>query len=809
MVTRFVLAVAGLCCLGAAPRPNVVLIVADDLGRGDLGCYGATKIATPNIDRLAREGVRFTDAHSTCAVCQPSRYAILSGTYYFRCKRKPNQLYFHDGQLTLPAVLQPAGYRTAAFGKWHLGFGRSDTLDYNGELKPGPLEVGFDDFFGTPVTHNEPPFVYVEDHHVVGLDPSDPIQIVPAKETKEGWGHGISTGGRKAHEARPVETIDLVLADKAAAWIAGQPAVPPFFAYVAFLAPHVPIAPAKEFQGTSRAGAYGDYVQQLDKCVGRVLEALERQGLSDDTLVIFTSDNGGLAHADALAAGHRTNGDLLGQKTDVWEGGHAIPLVARLPGRIPAGQTCDRLVGLVDLMATIAAFCDVPLPPDAAPDSIDQSSLFERPQSPAVREELVLHGVGGFGLRSHNYVYLPRPGSMGLTVPISRTTADARPFGQPWKSLGFEADGVSADGVITSDAPADQLYDLAADPRQRKNIVLEQPDRAKALRTRLEALGPVQPKLPAAALPEGPAEALKPAAVRRPTVADVRYGNHPRQLLHLWQAEAKNGASTPVVVFIHGGGWVGGDRMSGIDTLLEPLLAAGISVASVEYRLLVDAMREGVSPPVMAPMHDAARAVQFIRSKAAEWRIDPEKLAVAGGSAGGCTSLWLAFHDDLADPRAADPVARLSTRPACAAVINAQTSLDAVQMKEWIPNSYYGGHAFGILKQATVDPPVAEAGKFGMDFRAFLARRNELLPLIEKFSPHALVSPGDPPVYLFYRHAPAPGQAVDDPTHSANFGVKLAERCRELGVPCEVVHPETVNPVHADVTTFLIRFLRL
>ena len=161
-------------------KPNILLIVADDLGYGDVGCYGATRIKTPNIDRLAGEGVRLTDAHSPAAVCQPTRYAILSGTYFLRAKRQGQQtLYFHEGQVTLPGLLKSAGYRTAAIGKWHLGFGRGGEPDYNGELKPGPLEIGFDYFFGCPRTHNEPPFVFVENHLMVGLDPADPIRIVP------------------------------------------------------------------------------------------------------------------------------------------------------------------------------------------------------------------------------------------------------------------------------------------------------------------------------------------------------------------------------------------------------------------------------------------------------------------------------------------------------------------------------------------------------------------------------------------------------------------------------------------------------
>jgi arylsulfatase A len=199
-------------------KPNIVFILADDLGYGDVGCYGAARIETPRIDRLARDGVRFTDAHSVAAVCNPSRYSILSGTYLWHAQRKNDySLYFHDGQVTLPALLKSAGYQTAALGKWHNGFGRNGDPDWNGELKPGPLEIGFDYFFGTPRTHNEPPLVFVENHHVIGLDPADPIRIDKTKGP-----HGEMLGGAKAAAARPDERIDFILAEKAATFLSQQ-----------------------------------------------------------------------------------------------------------------------------------------------------------------------------------------------------------------------------------------------------------------------------------------------------------------------------------------------------------------------------------------------------------------------------------------------------------------------------------------------------------------------------------------------------------------------------------------------------------
>lgn len=466
-------------------QPNILLMVADDLGYGDVGCYGATKIQTPNLDRLAAAGVRMTDAHAPAAVCQPTRYAILSGAYFLRAKRQGQYtLYFHEGQVTLPGLLKAAGYRTAALGKWHLGFGRGADPDYNGELKPGPLEIGFDYFFGTPRTHNEPPFVFVENHRVVAIDPADPIRIIAAKDTKEGWGHGISTGAAAAHAARPVEQIDLILAEKASQFIA-QKSPAPFFLYLAFLAPHVPIAPAAEFQGTSQAGRYGDYVQQLDACVGKVLAGLEEQEHSKDTLVIFTSDNGAVLHRDALEAGHRVNAALLGQKTDAWEGGHRVPLIARWPGRIPAGTQGTQLFGLTDLMATLAAAAGVALPEGAAPDSLNQLPVLTDPaHAPAVRSEFLMQGTGGFALRQDDWVFLPKQGSLGMTVQ----SPPGPPWGQPWNRLGLKTSDVDEKGRIKPEAPPVQLYHLESDLGQTTNVSTSEPQRVEAMQKRLSKL---------------------------------------------------------------------------------------------------------------------------------------------------------------------------------------------------------------------------------------------------------------------------------------------------------------------------------
>jgi acetyl esterase/lipase len=300
----------------------------------------------------------------------------------------------------------------------------------------------------------------------------------------------------------------------------------------------------------------------------------------------------------------------------------------------------------------------------------------------------------------------------------------------------------------------------------------------------------------------GTQAALHAAPAPRPTLADVSYGPHPKQVLHFWKA--KSNKPTPLLFEIHGGGWIGGGRMSGLAGLLDPVLAAGISVVSIEYRFLGEAAQDGVTPPVKGPMDDAARALQFVRSKADEWGIDKRRIVASGSSAGACTALWLAFHDDLADPKSNDPVARESTRLLAAAVNQPQTTLDPQQMSAWMPNSFYGGHAFGIIQGAKGQPPVLVAGKFQQDFKAFSARRDELLPLIKQYSPYYLATADDPPVYLIYKEAPALGQPQKDPTHSANFGVKLQERLRELKVDCELVYPGAPDVRHETLSAFVI-----
>jgi arylsulfatase A-like enzyme len=390
-----------LAASGSLQKPNIVLILSDDVGYGDIGCYGAKLPRTPHIDGLAQCGRRFVDAHSDASVCTPSRYAVLSGMYAWR--RRDAQilpgdaaLLFADHQVTLPSLLKQAGYKTGCVGKWHLGLGRGE-IDWNKEIAPGPREVGFDYSFIMPATADRVPCVYLENQRVVGLDPKDPIRVDYKKlvgdeptghdepyllKMKLSEGHdgtivdgisriGFMTGGKSALWVD--EKMAATLAGKATAFIDANHEQP-FFLYLATSDIHVPRVPNEQFAAKSLCGVRCDVIEQLDWTVGQVLENLEKHRILDNTLILFTSDNGpvvddGYADGSVEALhGHTPSGQLRGGKYSLYEGGTRVPFIAFWRGHIPTGVS-DAVISQTDLLASIAAFAGVALPQGSSFDS--------------------------------------------------------------------------------------------------------------------------------------------------------------------------------------------------------------------------------------------------------------------------------------------------------------------------------------------------------------------------------------------------------------------------------------------------------
>lgn len=427
------------------PPPNIILILADDIGYGDLGCYGATQVRTPNLDRLAHEGARFTDAHATASVCTPTRYALLTGRYAWRqpgtgIAPGDSPLLINPSSVTLASQLKAAGYATGLVGKWHLGLGTT-TPNFNADLKPGPLELGFDYAFFIPATGDRVPCVFVENHRVVGLHPADPIAVSyhqrigsePTGAERPEWlkikgdrNHsdsivngvsriGFMTGG---HRARWVdETIADTLTRRAVTFIEERPKARPFFLLLTTHDIHEPMVPAPRFRGTSGCGWRGDVIHQLDWTVGEILATLERLGLAQDTLVIFSSDNGGAIKdtyddgTNALHARQSPNGTWRGIKGQLYEGGHRVPFLARWPRQIPAGHTSSALLGLVDLLPTFAALAAQPLPSNAVLDGVNLLPVLRASPGATGREQLVLQGNGPspLALRVGPWKYIERP----------------------------------------------------------------------------------------------------------------------------------------------------------------------------------------------------------------------------------------------------------------------------------------------------------------------------------------------------------------------------------------------------------------
>lgn len=427
-----------------ASKPNIIVIVTDDLGYGDLSCYGATKIHTPNVDRLANEGLRFTEAFAPASTCTPSRYGLLTGDYAWRQKAKKTTILDGDaplaiqpGSFTLPEMLRHAGYTTGIVGKWHLGLGDGVTpVNFNKDIKPGPLEVGFDYSYIIPATVDRVPCVWIHNHRVVGLDPKDPISVsyrtnisddptglqrpdllkVPADKQHSGTiVDGISRIGymKGGHAARwKDEQLAKTLVAKSEAFIE-QHKSNPFFLYIGMFEPHVPRTAEKPFVGSSQCGIRGDVIEQIDWETGAIMDTLKRLHLTDNTLVLFTSDNGPIFfdgyydHSKQDANGHKPAGGLRGWKYLVYEGGTRVPFIAYWPGKVPKGVT-HQMFNLTDVLATCAKLTGQKLPANAGLDSLNQLPVLLGKTHKSLRKIDIQQGISGsMAIREGNWKYIP------------------------------------------------------------------------------------------------------------------------------------------------------------------------------------------------------------------------------------------------------------------------------------------------------------------------------------------------------------------------------------------------------------------
>ncbi len=478
---------AAPAALAAERPPNIVVILADDVGYGDVSCYGATRVHTPNIDRIAQDGLRFTSGYCSASVCTPTRFSMLTGRYAFRQPgtgiAPPNATaLIQPGTVTLASLLHDAGYATAIIGKWHLGLGSGQQPDWNGELNPGPLEIGFDYCFMFPTTNDRVPSVYVENHRVVNLDPADPITVSNTNpdgqpdgialrdQLRMDWSHGHNNtvhngigrigfmSGGKAALWRDEDLADKWV-EKSTAWIA-QHKDKPFLLVLTPHDVHVPRMPNERFQGATPMGYRGDAIAELDWTVGQILDELDRQGLTDNTLVIFSSDNGPVLDdgykdgAIEMLGDHKPAGPFRGGKTTVYEGGTRVPLLVRWPGHVQPGVS-DQMVCTIDLPASLGALVGTTTLPDGAcPDSFN-----------------VLGALLG------------EPGAVGRDHLVQQDNSGKFHFGLrvgDWKLVVHHKTAKSQEAV--------ELYNLADDPGETHDMAAEHPERVQKLNTLLNQI---------------------------------------------------------------------------------------------------------------------------------------------------------------------------------------------------------------------------------------------------------------------------------------------------------------------------------
>lgn len=467
MKSLFLFVLLSLLAIPAyAAKPHILFILVDDFGYGDAACFNPdSKIETPNINRLAKEGMRFTDAHAAGPLCHISRYGLLTGRYPFRTNvgvwgRQP---VIEEGRTTIASFLKSQGYRTNMVGKWHLGF---DEKGYDKPLRGGPADRGFDTFFGIRASTDIPPYFYIRGHNAV----EPPTDTIAANNT-EGWSPIQGEFWRAGGIAPNLKLKDVLpkFTDEAIGVITSHSkshADAPMFLYLAYPAPHTPWLPSKEFAGTSKAGMYGDFSAMVDHEVGRVLKELEKSKLADDTLVIFSSDNGPTWYEkDVKKFGHASVGPLRGMKADAWEGGHRVPFIVRWPGNVKPGATSRQMICFTDVMATFAGIVGAELPKGAGPDSFDFSQVLlgEQSDDQPVRKSIVIRAGGPLmTVRIGDWKLINGLGSSGFSKP---------------KKIPFEKGG-----------PRGQLYNLADDLGEQNNLYLKRPDKVAELLAELKRI---------------------------------------------------------------------------------------------------------------------------------------------------------------------------------------------------------------------------------------------------------------------------------------------------------------------------------
>ncbi|TWT97390.1 sulfatase family protein [Neorhodopirellula pilleata] len=462
----------------ASGQPNIVLILVDDMGYGDAKCYNPeSKIETPAINELAAQGMRFTDAHAPGPLCHMSRYGLLTGRYPFRTdvSRWPKHPLIDQGQTTIASLLKSAGYHTAMVGKWHLGFAENG---YDKPLPGGPVDVGFDEFFGIRASTDIPPYFYIRGDRAV----QPPTDAIEANQT-DGWspiqGEFWRAGGiapdLKLDDVLPTFTDEAVAvidrhaakSDSTKSDSTKPDSQEPLFLYVALPAPHTPWLPSSKFQGSSDVGLYGDFVMMVDAMVGRIVDRLTQARMNDNTLIIFTSDNGPVWYDnDVDKFGHDSCGSLRGMKGDAWEAGHRMPFLVRWPGNVRPGSVSDQMVCFTDVLATFADITHQSIQDD--PHAIDSASFLPALLDPETtcgecRDTMALtSGGGALSVRDENWKWIERLGSSGFSQPNRVQPVDR--------------------------GPTSQLYDLSTDLAEQNNVALEHPERVTRMRTLLQQI---------------------------------------------------------------------------------------------------------------------------------------------------------------------------------------------------------------------------------------------------------------------------------------------------------------------------------